>query len=57
VQLHLSRDCNRPELAAAAARQVFQQRGCDCRLQTASQDEPAEPIALELREQSTARDA
>ncbi len=48
VQLHLSRDCNRPDLAAAAARQVFERRGCECRVQTASQDEPAEPVMLDV---------
>ena len=57
VQLHLSRDCNRPELAAAAARQVLERRRCDCRVQTASQDIPAEPVALEIGVQPTIRNA
>jgi phosphoribosyl 1,2-cyclic phosphodiesterase len=57
VQLHLSRDCNRPELAVAAARQVFERRACDCRVQTASQDEPAEPVALNAGVQPAAREA
>ncbi|MGQ0636092.1 MAG: MBL fold metallo-hydrolase [Planctomycetaceae bacterium] len=37
VQLHLSRDCNRPELAAAAASEVLAQCGHTVSLQTAQQ--------------------
>ena len=40
VQLHLSRQCNRPGLAASAARAVLAEHGPAARLHTASQHEP-----------------
>lgn len=40
VQLHLSRDCNRPELAKAAADHALSDLGCKAAVHTASQDEP-----------------
>jgi phosphoribosyl 1,2-cyclic phosphodiesterase len=40
VQLHLSRECNRPSLAAAAARKMLEECGWSARLHTASQHEP-----------------
>jgi phosphoribosyl 1,2-cyclic phosphodiesterase len=39
VQLHLSRECNRPDLAAEAARSVLSEHG-EIPLHTAAQDEP-----------------
>ena len=48
VQLHLSRECNRPELAATAGRKVLP--GPMCRLWTARQDTPCGPIPLPERE-------
>jgi phosphoribosyl 1,2-cyclic phosphodiesterase len=44
IQLHLSRQCNRPSLAAAAARQVLAQFGSDLVLQTAEQNRPGGTI-------------
>jgi phosphoribosyl 1,2-cyclic phosphodiesterase len=44
VQLHLSRDCNRPALAVAAARAVLAELGANTHLRTARQDEPSAPI-------------
>lgn len=40
VQLHLSRDCNRPDLAFAAAHRVLQAAGCSARVQTADHQRP-----------------
>lgn len=40
IQLHLSRDCNRPHLALASARSVLGELGCDAEVHTATQDEP-----------------
>lgn len=40
VQLHLSRECNRPALAAAAARRVLGESCCDAAVITAEQHEP-----------------
>jgi phosphoribosyl 1,2-cyclic phosphodiesterase len=40
VQLHLSRDCNRPDLAAGAARSVLAEHGTRIELHTACQDRP-----------------
>lgn len=46
VQLHLSRDCNRPNLAAAAARAVLTDFAPDIELHTAGQHEAGRPIEL-----------
>ena len=45
VQLHLSRDCNRPALARAAARAVLADRG-DVTVHTAAQDAPGTTLHL-----------
>jgi phosphoribosyl 1,2-cyclic phosphodiesterase len=46
VQLHLSRECNRPTLAAAAARAVLAELALDVELHTAGQHEPGRTIEL-----------
>ena len=46
IQLHLSRECNRPALAAAAARELISQLALDLELHTAAQDEPGQTISL-----------
>jgi ribonuclease BN (tRNA processing enzyme) len=46
VQLHLSRDCNRPDLAAAAARAVLAELDRPIELHTARQDEPLPTVRL-----------
>lgn len=46
VQLHLSRDCNRPELAAAAARSVLAGRPDPVQVYTACQDRPGPTVVL-----------
>jgi phosphoribosyl 1,2-cyclic phosphodiesterase len=46
VQLHLSRQCNRPELARAAAAQTFGQLGARTEIHTAQQDLPTERLPL-----------
>jgi phosphoribosyl 1,2-cyclic phosphodiesterase len=46
VQLHLSRDCNRPLLAREAARAVLAQMRADVALHTALQDEPLPTLTL-----------
>lgn len=46
VQLHLSRDCNRPSLAAAAARAVLAEHSPEIQLHTAGQHEPGKSIEL-----------
>jgi phosphoribosyl 1,2-cyclic phosphodiesterase len=46
VQLHLSRDCNRRELAAAAAEAVFAEMQQTCAVHTASQVVPSECFQL-----------
>jgi hypothetical protein len=46
IQLHLSRECNRPALAAAAARDLMSRLELKLDLQTAAQDEPGQTIAL-----------
>lgn len=48
VQLHLSRDCNSPELAAKAGQTALQEAGSVARLLTASQHMPTESISLTL---------
>ncbi|HEY5315055.1 MAG TPA: MBL fold metallo-hydrolase [Pirellulales bacterium] len=47
VQLHLSRDCNRPALAAIAARQALAACGSTAQVHTATQDHPLRTIGLE----------
>lgn len=47
VQLHLSRDCNRPALAAAAARRVLQACDSAAQVHTAMQDHPLGTIGVE----------
>jgi phosphoribosyl 1,2-cyclic phosphodiesterase len=46
IQLHLSRECNRPELAVSAARNLISRLQLDLQLHTAAQDEPGQTIAL-----------
>jgi phosphoribosyl 1,2-cyclic phosphodiesterase len=46
VQLHLSRECNRPALAAEAARAALAELAADALLHTASQDEPSPTLVL-----------
>jgi phosphoribosyl 1,2-cyclic phosphodiesterase len=48
VQLHLSRDCNRPALAAAAAREVVAEVPWAVEVHTASQDIPGPRLQLGL---------
>jgi hypothetical protein len=47
VQLHLSRDCNRPALAVAAALAVIERRNLKAVLHTASQNLPSPTISLD----------
>jgi phosphoribosyl 1,2-cyclic phosphodiesterase len=51
VQLHLSRQCNRPELARRAAQQALEQLGACAEIHTAEQDAPTArlPLAAESR--------
>jgi phosphoribosyl 1,2-cyclic phosphodiesterase len=44
VQLHLSRDCNRPTLARTAARQLLDELGLCLALHTAEQDAPGQTL-------------
>jgi phosphoribosyl 1,2-cyclic phosphodiesterase len=46
VQLHLSRDCNRPHLALAAAQAIFNELQHDAEVHTASQDEPGATLQI-----------
>ncbi|HLJ92008.1 MAG TPA: hypothetical protein VKU02_02330, partial [Gemmataceae bacterium] len=46
VQLHLSRDCNRDELAAEAARTALTEAASLAQLYTARQDEPGPTLVL-----------
>jgi hypothetical protein len=46
MQLHLSRDCNRPALAVAAARAVVDELGLEVAVHTASQHEAAATLAI-----------
>ena len=46
VQLHLSRQCNRPELARSAARQALEASGSRAQIHTAEQDCPTERLPL-----------
>lgn len=46
VQLHLSRQCNRPALAQQAARQALEGHGSSALIDTAEQDRPSERLPL-----------
>ncbi len=46
VQLHLSRECNRPSLARRAARAVLAEMGHSARIHTAEQGQPGKPVRL-----------
>ena len=46
VQLHLSRQCNRPQLAEAAAQQVLDRLAIDLQIHTTSQDHAGPSIEL-----------
>ena len=46
VQLHLSRQCNRPPLARAAAQRLFEELGLAVVVHTAEQDEPGTTLHL-----------
>jgi phosphoribosyl 1,2-cyclic phosphodiesterase len=48
VQLHLSRDCNRPALAAAAAQEVVGELAWEVAVHTAAQDTPGPRLQLGL---------
>lgn len=54
VQLHLSRDCNRPGLASIAARRVLGAYGSTAQVHTAAQDRPLNVITLEPQPASIA---
>lgn len=51
IQLHLSRQCNRPALAQQAARQALEGHGSSAAIDTAEQDRPSErfPLVFERR--------
>lgn len=49
IQLHLSRECNRPELAAAAGRAVLAARYPQAEVITASQERATVPVTLGRR--------
>jgi phosphoribosyl 1,2-cyclic phosphodiesterase len=55
VQLHLSRQCNRPELASAAGTIALAELNPGVEVTTARQDSPARAIALGRREDSLPR--
>jgi len=46
VQLHLSRDCNRPELAALATRHLANGKPHGLEVHTACQDEPGPSLVV-----------
>jgi phosphoribosyl 1,2-cyclic phosphodiesterase len=46
VQLHLSRDCNRPALARQAARTLLDELGLAVEIHTAQQNEPGSSLSL-----------
>jgi phosphoribosyl 1,2-cyclic phosphodiesterase len=50
IQLHLSRDCNRPSLAVKAAHAVLAEHPTPIGLHTASQFAPTRPLVIEPRE-------
>ncbi len=53
VQLHLSRECNQPGLAASAAREVLSQFDWNVEVHTAQQDAPGRRISLRRPEHSS----
>src|SRR5579863_1134232 len=55
VQLHLSRECNRPALAVAAARELISRLDLRIELHTASQDAPGRSIPLQFEGAAEAR--
>lgn len=55
VQLHLSRDCNRPELAAAAAVEVLASCEPAIHVHTASQNEPGPCLSVGVYANGTSR--
>jgi hypothetical protein len=55
VQLHLSRECNRPDLAFAAAEQVLDQHGCGAAIHTAEQNRAGPTLVLGERTRRRAR--
>ncbi|MFO0821930.1 MAG: MBL fold metallo-hydrolase [Gemmataceae bacterium] len=55
VQLHLSRDCNRPELASASGRAALAALNPDTEVITARQDTVAKSISLMRRPESSRR--
>jgi phosphoribosyl 1,2-cyclic phosphodiesterase len=54
VQLHLSRECNRPALAVAAARELISRLDVKLELHTAAQDKPGQRIALRFENAANA---
>jgi phosphoribosyl 1,2-cyclic phosphodiesterase len=55
VQLHLSRDCNLPSLAAAAGRDALKHHDLPAAVVTATQDEPTRTIELDPTSRRTSR--
>ncbi len=55
IQLHLSRDCNRPVLAQEAAQRVLSEIAPSVAVRTAEQDRPGETIHLNDQPDRTAR--
>jgi phosphoribosyl 1,2-cyclic phosphodiesterase len=49
IQLHLSRDCNRPALAVAAARTALLRMEASATVYTAQQDHPGPSVRLDLK--------
>lgn len=54
VQLHLSKDCNKPEIAREAGQSVLARCAPQAELQTASQFEPTKPILIPPQTRSKA---
>jgi phosphoribosyl 1,2-cyclic phosphodiesterase len=54
VQLHLSRECNRPELARRAARRALEQQDARTEIHTAEQDAPTPRLFLTAASDNTA---
>ena len=46
VQLHLSRECNRPAMARDAARVVLRELNVELDVHTAQQDEPGQSLTI-----------
>jgi hypothetical protein len=53
VQLHLSRDCNDPDLAVRSARAILDGADIAIQLHTAAQDVPGPMISLEALSEET----